>query len=157
MHYPEEAIEKFWSIPNIIGLDDCWIWTRFLDDWGYGSIWFKSDGRRRRVPAHRFAYAVSKGHVPGPKTFILHTCDNPACVNPAHLRLGTPQDNSTDMCRKGRQPFASLETCIRGHPWTPENTYFWEKGAKRGRYCRECTALRQRNAYRRRVAKRQAA
>lgn len=52
-------------------------------------------------PAHRIAWLLWKGPI-RPKYFICHTCDNPVCVNPDHLFMGTHQDNMRDMVRKGR-------------------------------------------------------
>lgn len=75
----------------------CWIWTGAYRDSKYGTFWF--DGRN--VRAHRFSYIgyygpIAKGRV------ILHSCDDPRCVNPAHLSAGPQIDNVKDMIRKGR-------------------------------------------------------
>lgn len=64
---------------------------------GYGNI--RIDGSN--YTAHRIAYALHYGEDPGP-FFVRHKCDNPPCVNPEHLELGTPRDNSGDMVRRGR-------------------------------------------------------
>lgn len=81
-------------------LGPCWIWTGSLVR-GYGQ--FKLDGRN--LKAHRVAWAISRGETPG-SSCVLHRCDTPTCVNPAHLFLGTNQENTADKVRKGR--------CARG-------------------------------------------
>lgn len=78
--------------------DDCWIWQRSKDKDGYGYI--KKDKKTHK--AHRISYEIHNGPVPEDK-WVLHTCDNPSCVNPEHLWLGTAQENNDDMVAKGRQ------------------------------------------------------
>lgn len=77
----------------------CWIWDGAKDAAGYG--FKKYQGKQWK--AHRWMYTQHKGAIPEGKV-LLHTCDNPSCVNPEHLRIGTHQDNSDDMFAKGRQP-----------------------------------------------------
>lgn len=74
----------------------CWLWVGYKHSQGYGRL--KINGKM--VLAHRVAYALSQGD-PG-ELDVLHSCDNPACVNPDHLSLGTHQDNMDDMNAKGR-------------------------------------------------------
>jgi hypothetical protein len=81
----------------------CWIWTSTLAQGGYAT--FSYGGRK--VSAHRWAYAYFVGPIP-PRLHVLHTCDNPSCVNPAHLFTGTRSDNMTDCAMKGRVNTAKL-------------------------------------------------
>jgi hypothetical protein len=76
---------------------DCWIWTGSLNNKGYGRI----NRSRLIVYAHRLAYELSFGEIPAGMN-VLHRCDTPACVNPAHLFLGTQADNNLDCRNKGR-------------------------------------------------------
>jgi hypothetical protein len=75
----------------------CWDWVGYRDPNGYGRI----DVDDRPMLAHRLAYLVHYGSIPGGKN-VLHKCDNPQCVNPEHLFLGTQADNVRDMHEKGR-------------------------------------------------------
>jgi hypothetical protein len=76
---------------------ECWLWTNATDPGGYGM--FKLGGNVR-VAAHRLAYALDRGE-PG-KSHVCHRCDNPTCVNPDHLFLGTAKANAQDKVQKGR-------------------------------------------------------
>jgi hypothetical protein len=76
----------------------CWIWTGAKGTEGYGL--FKIDGKNKR--AHRVAWELENGPILA-TLCVCHTCDNPSCVNPKHLFLGTRNDNTQDCIRKGRQ------------------------------------------------------
>jgi hypothetical protein len=82
--------------------DACWIWQSNTNGAGYGLIWDLE--RKRKVLAHRYAYELHYGVTlpKGQSIVIAHHCDNPACVNPAHLFATTIRGNAEDMVRKGR-------------------------------------------------------
>jgi len=95
----QSFIERFnlkWKINTVTG---CWDWTASVAGKGYGQI--KLPRQRKQEYAHRLAYLIHKGEIPEGK-HVCHTCDNPLCVNPAHLWLGSSAENQQDMKQKGR-------------------------------------------------------
>lgn len=78
--------------------DECWLWQSGKDKNGYGLFTFRGDGT---VRATRYMWEITHGEAPG-RMQVCHRCDNPSCVNPAHLFLGTNLDNHLDMMSKGR-------------------------------------------------------
>ena len=81
---------------------ECWNWIKSLYHQGYGKIDFSKNGKRKSLRAHRLSYELFKGTIPK-NLLICHSCDNPKCVNPEHLWLGTYKDNVEDMDNKGRR------------------------------------------------------
>jgi hypothetical protein len=81
------------------GPDECWEWTGKKGDWGHGRFYGGPD--RGEIGAHRFSWELANGPIPAGLN-VLHRCDNPPCMNPAHLFLGTFKDNTQDMLAKGR-------------------------------------------------------
>lgn len=84
-------------LANIDKSCDCWLWTGAKNKQGYGHL--KIKGKTYR--AHRVSYELFNGKIP-PGFLVMHKCDNPLCVNPNHLKLGTHKDNTQDMMEKGR-------------------------------------------------------
>jgi len=82
---------------------DCLFFTGYCDRSGYGKTWYNGRG----FYAHRLAYIIKKGPIPG-RLYVLHKCDNPGCINPDHLFLGTQRDNIVDMYKKGRGKKAAI-------------------------------------------------
>lgn len=87
--------ERFWA--KVKKGKGCWHWTANSYLFGYGQFWI---GKKAYL-AHRASYLFSRGSIPD-GVCVLHRCDNPGCVNPRHLFLGTHTDNMRDKCRKGR-------------------------------------------------------
>lgn len=125
--------------------DGCWEWTAGADRKGYGTITVGG----RKVGAHRFSYRLFVGE-PG-ELFVLHRCDNPICVRPDHLFLGTHADNMRDMRSKGRgHRRPSPERCPAGHDdWVIR----YPKDRRFRRVCRTCAREQNRRSYARLHAK----
>lgn len=91
---PARPIEdRFWEKVDKKSDNECWAWLASISRDGYGC--FGSD------LAHRVSWKINRGEIP-PNMYVCHKCDNPQCVNPSHLFLGTQFDNMQDMVRKGR-------------------------------------------------------
>ena len=125
--------ERFWEKVDKTG--NCWIWTAACMTNGYGQIW---DGSKDRG-AHRISWILHNGPIPN-NLHVLHKCDNPPCVRPDHLFLGTPIDNMLDAKAKGRLN-STKSHCKNGHAYTKKNTGFASIGY---RVCLACLRIRER-------------
>jgi hypothetical protein len=105
-HAPVE--KRFWRFVN--KTDNCWIWTGKGTKKGYGQI--ASGGKDGvSILAHRLSYEIHKGPIPD-GLVVMHSCDNPSCVNPDHLSAGTQSENIKDSIRKGRKVLPKLPVFI---------------------------------------------
>lgn len=92
-----ERITQFWEKVDKQSGDSCWLWRAFRNPLGYGMFGVKRDVRL----AHRIMYELVYGAIPDGMC-VLHRCDNPSCVNPSHLYLGSRFDNNRDKMSRGR-------------------------------------------------------
>lgn len=91
-----EFLKRFWSKVN--KTKSCWEWIACVNEAGYGMI---GTTGKKIDRAHRVSYRIHFGEIPE-RMFVCHKCDNPRCVNPEHLFIGTNQDNVNDMILKKR-------------------------------------------------------
>ncbi len=127
--------ERFLSLIDRTGPNGCWLWRGRFFRSGYGV--FYQAGKYRKT--NRVAWEIFVGPIPA-GLHVLHHCDNPSCVNPAHLWLGTHSDNMADKVAKGRQARCGNRTmrarthCPQGHPYQGDNLIVY----RNMRYCRQC-------------------
>ena len=95
---PANSPGHLWDV-DVRGPDECWEWLAPVNGGGYGYFWDKQS--QSVVLAHRRAWERENGPIPD-GALILHSCDNRACCNPAHLRPGTTKDNAQDVKDRGR-------------------------------------------------------
>lgn len=110
--------ERFWGKVLRGAPDDCWEWqgSRARTNWPYGHFRFRGHTKT----THRLSYALHYGAIPE-GMFVCHRCDNPPCVNPAHLFVGTHTDNVRDMHSKGRAATTCTEGSKNGHTTMDED------------------------------------
>lgn len=95
----EQVIRRFWERVDVSG--ECWLWISSVrGKKKYGFVQLRDAAK---IAAHRLSYVLSFGRIPN-GLWVLHKCDNPRCVRPDHLFLGTSDDNVADMVSKGRHP-----------------------------------------------------
>lgn len=93
------TINRFWSKVN--KTDSCWNWTAAQDRCGYGVYSVRENNKITALKTHRLSYSLTNGPIPK-DMFVCHHCDNPVCVRPDHLFLGTHSDNMKDKINKNR-------------------------------------------------------
>jgi len=97
-------MEGFWMKVVVVEVPDgCWLWRGTLNDSGYGVLYLNKKQRR----AHHMAWFLTYGDWP---KYLMHRCDTPRCVNPAHLSEGSQRQNMADMTNKGRRTRGSAIT-----------------------------------------------
>ena len=137
-------IERFFQKVDKSGNDkfpDCWIWTGAPTSKGYGAFKYYQD--RSAIGAHVSSHLFHIGEVPKGK-IVRHHCDNPPCVNPEHLLLGTNSDNMKDMFARDRHSWVNRERthCRRGHEFLVVGVKVGTKAnGKSFRTCKECSRM----------------
>lgn len=132
LEWNEDKSRRFWEKVAVDEEeDDCWWWIAAQNSNGYGVYAYT---KRKLLLAHRVAWAIvyNEYELPDNKLHVMHFCDNKQCVNPDHLLLGTPEENSKMAIERGqlltidkivgRPSLKAL--CKNGHPRTPENTMY---------------------------------
>lgn len=116
----------------------CWLWVGSVDKKGYGQLTHK----QKHYAAHRASFAAFKGDPSG--LLVCHDCDQPGCVNPAHLYAGTHIDNRSDMLVRERwaHPWAARTHCAAGHEYAAVGVSTATDGS---RACKECQRQNKRN------------
>lgn len=107
IHFTSEDIDRFWSKVDKDGPNGCWLWKGNHGQFGYGQFRHTIEPYKYTTHnAHRAAWIIVTGQQLESHECVLHNCpagDNPGCVNPAHMFIGTKSDNSHDRDRKGRR------------------------------------------------------
>lgn len=107
---PQKA---FWAYVTPGAPDECWLWQAKLEKTGYGRARYQG----KKYGAHQLSWILHNGPIPK-GLFVCHKCDVPSCVNPNHLFLGTPKDNTEDMTAKQRH----AGRFQKGHPYYKKRT-----------------------------------
>ena len=139
---PGPPDERFWNYvdksgPPFRDMGNCWLWMGGKDRNGYGTFGTGDRRNRKTHPAHRFSFELVNPPIPAGMQ-IDHLCRVPNCVNPNHLEVVTPRENTM----RGLSPLAFNATkthCPKGHPYDESNTCIRRSG-RRG--CRACNRAR---------------
>jgi len=141
---PTITVEEFYSRAKKDENSGCWLWQKSVTRGGYGQQGYKM----YNYSAHRLSWIFSVGPIPKGLA-VCHKCDNPLCINPEHLFLGTQKDNVQDMMKKGRHGARPKKNCVAGHTMEGYNVYVDPRGR---RSCRACQNRRDREFRARRCA-----
>jgi HNH endonuclease/helix-turn-helix, Psq domain len=126
----EAFVQRFWSKVTMAGPDECWPWTAALHGKDHYGNFRATPYKSGDISAHVVSWFLHTGEWPPKGLFVLHACDRPSCVNPAHLSLGTQSENMQDCIRKGRNGMKTKpERAIEGirrwnreHPTRPQTS-----------------------------------
>jgi hypothetical protein len=150
--------DRFWAKVVRREPTECWPWMGRVDLCGYGTMVAHRKSRR----ATHIAWEIANGRPFPVGLDAMHHCDNPTCVNPAHIKPATKKENMQDCVRKGRLKLnvvpgwqKSLTHCRRGHAFDETNTYMHPSGSRQcricARACRRKWQVEKRPEYRRRL------
>lgn len=134
--FTEKRVNRFWSKVDKSG--ECWIWMGSFNENGYGQYGMGQVeyGKmfNKNFLASRYSFEATYGFIN--KLFCCHHCDNPKCVRPDHLFLGTQSDNMQDAKSKGRLKKEPATHCKRGHEFSGDNLILVKRN--NARLCRTC-------------------
>lgn len=147
MQLTEDQKERFASMAPRGAPDACWPWRGPRNSKGYGQFRLTTVRPYKHITASRMAWALANGRDFPAGLLACHACDNPCCVNPAHIWPGTHRENVADMLAKRRAPrrganLVSADQCRNGHARTADNTII-----RNGRRC--CLTCRKAEGQRR--------
>lgn len=131
--------ERFWPKVRRASVEQCWLWIGKWNDAGYGLFYMFETGRDER--AHRVSYELSVGPI-APGLELDHTCNNPPCVNPAHLEPVTHHENMLRMSRRGRHYLFGRTQCPNGHELTGNTRTVYRSTGKKETVCTICEEAR---------------